>query len=372
MSFKNFVFGAVLLAPIVAQTIESKVTAKSRGMTVRRELVAKDVGPVWGMAFLPTGEILMTLKDGRMKRFNPKTKTFLDVAGAPASAEHGQGGLLDVVLAADFKKSRRVYVSYAKEVGKNLYTTALATAIYEGGKLSGLREIFVAEQGSSKGEHFGGRIVAQGPDSIFLSVGERGDRKNSQTLENHLGKILRLTADGKPHPDNPFLTRDRAKPEIYSFGHRNPQGMALHPETGELWAHEHGPRGGDEINFVRKGLNYGWPLATYGREYWGPSIGPETAEGTEPPVHHWTPSIAPCGLVIGTGGNLSGWKGLFISGALAQTHLNLVEIKNGKAIAQERLFGSDELRIREVEQAPDGMIWYATDEGYLFRVSRGN
>lgn len=352
-----------------AHAVEAVRTASSRGMNVKRDLIAKDLGPVWGMVFLPSGEILMTVKTGEIKRFDPKTKKVAIVRGGPKSVVHGQGGLHDVALSPDFKKDRRVYVSYAKEVGQGLYTTALGVGSFDGKDLKNFREIFVAKDGSSKGEHFGGRIVVDKVNSIYLSVGERGDRKNSQNLENHLGKILRLTDEGKPHPENPFLGRDNARGEIYSYGHRNPQGLSLHPTTGELWTQEHGPRGGDEINLVKKGLNYGWPIATYGREYWGPSIGPATAEGVEPPVHHWTPSIAPSGLVIYSGKMFSAWNGLFLSGALALTHLNLVEIKDGKSVNEERLFVDDELRIREVEQAPDGALWYSTDEGSLFRVS---
>lgn len=342
---------------------------ESRGMKLQREQVETKAGPIWAMTFLPDGALLLTLKSGEIKKYDVEKKTFASVGSVPNVAVHGQGGLLDVVLSPGFTKDRKVFLSYSKRLANEEYTTALGVGTFDGKALRDFRELFVARGSSSRGEHFGGRIIAE-PDALWLSVGERGERDNAQDLSNHLGKILRLTWDGKPHPDNPFAGRKDALPEIYSFGHRNPQGLVKHPVTGEIWAHEHGPRGGDEINIIKKGSNYGWPKATFGREYWGPAIGRPKIPGAEEPIHQWTPSIAPCGMVIYSGEALPGWKGLVIAGSLAKTHLNLTEIRNNQMVAEERLFAKDGLRVREVEQSPTGDIWYATDDGSLFRIRK--
>jgi glucose/arabinose dehydrogenase len=345
------------------------LTFESRGMKLQRELVESKVGPIWAMTFLPDGALLMTLKSGGIKKYDGAKKTFTNIPGGPKVAAFGQGGLLDVVLSPSFSKDQKIYLSYSKALSDGSYTTALGVGIFDGKAITGFREIFVAQGSTRRGEHFAGRILIDG-DAIWFSVGERGERENAQDLSNHLGKILRLTLDGKAHPDNPFIGRKDALPEIYSYGHRNPQGLVKHPVTGEIWAHEHGPRGGDEINVIQKGINYGWPKATFGREYWGPAIGRPKIPGTEGPIHQWTPSIAPCGMIVYSGDALPGWKGLVISGSLAKTHLNLTEIRNKQMVAEERLFAKDGLRIREVEQGPTGEVWYATDDGSLFRIRR--
>jgi glucose/arabinose dehydrogenase len=368
--FETLLIG-ILHAVLWSEAVQSApiLLFESRGMKLQRELVETKVGPIWAMTFLPDGALLISLKTGGIKKYDVAKKTFTSIAGAPKVAVFGQGGLLDIVLSPDFKRDRKVYLSYSKAVGSDDYTTALGVGVLDNKAITGFRELFVAKGSTSKGEHFAGRIVVE-PDSIWFSVGERGARENAQDLTNHLGKILRLTPDGKPHPDNPFIGRKDALPEIYSFGHRNPQGLIKHPITGEIWAHEHGPRGGDEINIIKKGINYGWPKATFGREYWGPAIGRSKVPGTEGPIHQWTPSIAPCGMIVYSGDALPGWKGLVISGSLAKTHLNLTEIRSNQMVAEERLFAKEGLRVREVEQGPAGEIWYATDDGSLFRIHK--
>ena len=342
---------------------------ESKGMKLQRELMATKSGKTWSMAALPDGNLLTTNKSGELRIFLVAERQWKVIRGTPKVADHGQGGLLDVVLSPDFKSNRKIFLSYAKELAKDTYTTALSSAELDGDSLKNLREIFVATGANGNGEHFGGRVVVDSDSSIWLSVGERGDRKNAQRLDNHLGKILHIDSNGKAHPDNPFLSDKKALPEIYSYGHRNPQGLARNPQTKELWEHEHGPRGGDEINIIQKGLNYGWPIATFGKEYWGPGIGEEHVKGMQDSITHWTPSIAPCGMLIYDSEILSGWKGLVLSGALAMTHLNIMDIKDGKKISEERLFVEDEERVREVEQAVDGNVWYSTDNGNLYRIS---
>lgn len=341
-----------------------------KGMKLKREWMAKDAGPIWALAALPNGDLLATIKSGEMKIFRVKDKSWIEVKGVPKTAEHGQGGLMEVVLAPDFSKSQRIYFSYAKEIRKGQYTTAFAHAELVNNELKNVKEFFVASGSSSLGQHFGGRMVVDSSDSIWVSVGERGERENSQKLDNHLGKVLRIGADGKAHPDNPFIKDKKGLPEIWSYGHRNIQGLARHPETKELWSHEHGPKGGDEINIIERGANYGWPKATFGREYSGPKIGKERVEGMKDPLVQWTPSIAPSGMVIYSGSLFPAWKSHVFSGALAYAHLNVMEFAKEEKIDEQRLFGEDSQRVREVEEGPGGEIWYSTDQGNLFRISK--
>lgn len=352
--------------PLTSKPIASR-EFKSRGMTLVRDTMAEGAGHIWGMIFLPDGNILCTLKSGEVKIFNVETRKFTTISGGPKAAQHGQGGLLDVGLSPDFGDDHLVYLSYAKDLGNGQFTTALSRARLDGNKLVELKEIFVAKGSNGKGEHFGGRIVVDSDHSLWLSVGERNDRTNAQRLDVHLGKVLHLTKDGKAHAGNPFINGG-GLPEIYSYGHRNPQGLTKNRLTGEIWESEHGPQGGDEINHIQKGGNFGWPLATYGVEYGGAYLAPPEYPGTLQPLSYFVPSIAPSGLQVYASDRMPGWKGLAISGALALQHLNLVEIKGGKKVAEERLFESDHLRIREVEEAPTGELWYAADTGQLFRI----
>lgn len=361
-------FAAMTVMAGSASAIEAHREFESRGMQLERDLVGQNLGHIWGMVFLPDGSLLMTIKTGEMRRFNVETKTATVVTGVPKTANFGQGGLLDVALSPDFEADNRIYLSYAKDMGGGNYTTALGYATLDGNTLTGFKEIFVADKPSSKGEHFGGRIVIDSNFSIWLTVGERNDRTNAQRLDNHLGKVLRLTADGKAHPNNPYVGQVNAKPEIFSWGHRNPQGLALNRITNQIWESEHGPKGGDEVNHIRKGENYGWPRATYGTEYDGPAIGQFEVEGLKGPMSYWVPSIAPSGMIVYSGDAIPEWKGLVINGALAMTHLNLLEIQNEKKVREERLFGDEGTRIREVEQGPNGEVFYSTDAGLLFRI----
>ena len=371
-NLRKFVLPTIFLISSVSlqAAISEELSFVAKGMKLKRDWMAKDAGPIWALAALPNGNLLATFKSGGLKIFDVKTKTWEAIANPPKSVEHGQGGLMDVVLAPDFEKSKTIYLSYAKEIKKSEYTTALASAQLDGNTLKDVKEFFVATGSSSKGEHFGGRIVVDSADSIWVTIGERGVRDNAQKLDNHLGKILRLGSDGKAHPDNPFVKDKKGLPEIYSYGHRNPQGLARHPVSQELWEHEHGPRGGDEINRIEKGQDYGWPKATFGKEYWGPGIGEKHIAGMKDPMVQWTPSIGPSGMMIYNGEMFPAWKGLVFSGALALAHLNVTEFKGGQKIGEDRFFKDDSQRVREVEQGVDGAIWYATDQGNLFRITR--
>lgn len=353
-------------SPLAALPIASR-EFQSKGMNLVRETMAQGAGHIWGMIFLPDGNILCSLKTGEVKIFNVETRKFTTISGGPKAAQHGQGGLLDVGISPDFGDDNLVYFSYAKDLGNGQFTTALSRGRLDGTSIKDLKEIFVATGSNGRGEHFGGRLVIDSDHSIWLGIGERNDRANAQRLDLHLGKILHLTQEGKAHPGNPFINGG-GLPEIYSYGHRNPQGLTKNKLTGEIWESEHGPQGGDEINKLVKGANFGWPIATYGEEYGGGPIGSFEVPGTVQPMNWWVPSIAPSGLQVYDSDLMPAWKGLAISGALVQQHINLVEIKDGKKVSEERLFREDNLRVREVEQSPSGQLWYAADTGQLFRI----
>jgi glucose/arabinose dehydrogenase len=339
-------------------------------------LTGRDV--VWSLDFLPDGRLLFTEKKGALSVFDPVTRKVTPLTGMPTVESHGQGGLLDVRVHPDSGSGTTLFISHARKAPGG-YTTALVRARLRGNALVEAREIFAAVPATGAGQHFGSRI-AFAPDgkSLFLSVGDRGERKYAQDLSVHPGKVLRLDLDGKAPADNPFVGRAGARPEIWSYGNRNIQGMQVHPATGALWAHEHGPRGGDEINRIEKGANYGWPTVTFGREYWGPRVSDTTArQGIEPPQHQYTPSIAPSGLAIYTGDAIPEWKGSFLVGSLVLQHLNVWTPGNravgadGKPTGSERRYLEDaDERVREVRQGPDGRVWLSTDSGKILRLSR--
>jgi glucose/arabinose dehydrogenase len=336
----------------------------------RLEILVEGLEHPWAVAFLAGGDMLITERPGRLRMVRGGRLSPEPVAGVPEVWARGQGGLLDVVPHPGFARNRLVYLSYSKP-GPRGAATALARARLEDGRLAGVEDVFVAEAWGRGGAHFGSRIVFDREGRIFLSVGERGEKTPSQDLASHKGKIVRLMEDGRAAPGNPFAGRAGALPEIYSYGHRNPQGMALHPSTGALWANEHGARGGDEINLVRPGVNYGWPVITLGVDYSGAKIGEGThKEGMEQPLHHWTPSIAPSGMAIYDGAAFPKWRGSVFSGALVLQHLNRVAFDGTRPVRQERLLTELRQRIRDVRQGPDGYLYILTDEprGILARL----
>ena len=366
MMISGFFALFILTAPAVLEGAEAKRDGGSESFKV--EVVARGLGLVWGMAFLNEREILLTERAGKFKKWNLKTKQAREVVGAPEVYAKGQGGLLDVTLHPDFSKNKKVYFCYSKSKGRK-QTTVLAYGVLKGNRLLEVKDLFSAKPAIASTYHFGCRLVFDRSGFLFMTMGDRGKRHSAQSLKSHLGKILRLTSEGAPAKDNPFAGAPEALPEIWSFGHRNPQGLFIHPETGRLWAQEHGPRGGDEINLIEKGKNYGWPVITFGREYWGPSIGEGSAKkGMEQPVKHWTPSIAPSGLLIYSGKRFKKWKGDFFSGALALTHLNRLKITNGKVKEEERLLSHKGFRVRNVVEGPDGLIYLSVDKGQILRL----
>ena len=280
----------------------------------------------------------------------------------------GQGGLLDIEVHPQFQTNQKIYLAYSiTKDGK--HTTALASGVFKNNQIHSLENIFVARPWVDTSRHFGSRLAFDSNGFLYVTVGDRVNRKKAQKLDNHFGKTLRLTDQGHFVKDNPFVSVRGALPEIWSFGHRNAQGLFFHPQTKELWLHEHGPRGGDEINQVQKGKNYGWPVITYGREYWGPKIGKGTSKkGMEQPVKHYIPSIAPSGLMIYSGKQFQTWKHHFFSGALVLRHLNQIQIRNGRVSSEERLLSDLNFRIREVTEGPQGLIYLGVDEGKILRL----
>jgi len=329
------------------------------------ELIKDDLDIVWGIDFINADTMIVTEKSGNLKKIDLKTMNVTNISGAPKVYSKGQGGLLDIKKHPDFIKNKRVYISYSKEV-ENGQTTALGFGTLNNNKLENFKDIFIA-LGEAKGRiHFGSRITFDEKNQIFLSIGERGNRENAQNLENHFGKTIRIADDGSIPKDNPFVGMKNRLSEIWSYGHRNPQGLVYDLKSKQLFEMEHGPRGGDEINVIKKGRNYGWPIQSYGSEYMLPlSVGEEKVKGVEQPFKFYDPSIAPCGLIYYEGERYPEFKKSLISGALKLTHLNIVNIETKKEI---RLFEEKNLRIRSVSVSPDDYIYISTDGGKIFKV----
>ena len=357
---------ALVAAPAPAQT--QRYSSREHDFVV--EAVVRDLQHPWAVAFLPDGGMLITERPGRLLRVgadgNPTT-----VRGLPEVAAVGQGGLLDVIPDPAFSDNRLIYFSYAERAGGGL-RTAVARGELDGGRLKGVRRIFAMNRASRGGRHFGSRLAFLADGDLIVTLGERGQRHRAQDPADHAGSVLRIRPDGSRSPRAAALAIPDAAPEVLSYGHRNPQGLAIHPETGAIWIHEHGPRGGDEINVVRGGANYGWPVVTHGREYSGGSIGVGAeAPGMEPPLLHWTPSIAPSGMAFYTGDEFPRWQGDLFVGALAGQHLRRVVVRGGEVVEQEPLLEWQVGRIRDVRQGPDGALWILTDarSGTLYRLS---
>ncbi|WP_022729180.1 PQQ-dependent sugar dehydrogenase [Fodinicurvata sediminis] len=317
----------------------------------------------WALAFLPDGRMLVTERPGRLRILESDGTLVPDlVPGTPDVAARGQGGLLDIALHPDFENNRLIYISHSISGGNGM-TTAVSRARFEDDRLENLERIFTAEPFSGATRHFGSRLAFDRDGYLFITVGDRGEKDRAQDIDDHAGSLIRLHDDGSIPEGNPFTDRDDARPEIFSYGHRNPQGLTLHPETGVLWEHEHGPRGGDELNIPEKGLNYGWPVITYGMAYSGGTIGEGTEkEGMEQPLLHWTPSIAPSGMAFYDGDHFPEWRGDLFVGALAMTHLTRLEIEGEEIVDEERLLEDRGQRIRDVRSGPEGYLYVVIDD----------
>jgi glucose/arabinose dehydrogenase len=351
----------LLCLPGCGQALDDEIRL-SQHHDFRIEVLTEGLEHPWSLAFLPDGRLLVTERPGRLLLLDPRDGSHRRVEGTPEVVARGQGGLLDVVLHPDFRDNGLVYLSYSARNGDGLSTHVGRGRLREG-RLEDFEVLFRAEPGLSSGQHFGSRLLFDREGYLFISLGDHGERDSAQDLGSHMGGLIRLHDDGRIPADNPFVDREGARPEIYSYGHRNAQGIALHPDTGAVWLHEHGPRGGDEINLPEAGLNYGWPVTTHGREYHGPTIGPAPPQpGYASPIHHWTPSIAPSGMAFLRGSAFPKWAGDLFVGALVQRHLQRLRFAGTELLEQERLLEDLGWRIRDVRSGPDGHLYLLPDE----------
>lgn len=330
----------------------------------------------WGIAALPDGRFIITEKGGTMRLVSTAGNPGDPLAGVPKVAGEGQGGLLGVCIDPAFETTRMVYWAFSEPMEKgNLTSVAKGKLSQDEKSLEGVTVIYRATPVYDGSLHFGGRVLFAKDGTLFVSTGERSDmetRPQAQDLNSGLGKIMRITTDGKPAAGNPFTGNTKARPEIYSYGHRNVQGIALHPATGDLWETEFGPRGGDELNRVQPGKNYGWPTITYGIEYRGDKIGAaiQQKEGLEQPVYYWDPVISPSGITFHDGTGMEEWKNnLFIS-ALSGMHICRIVIENNKVTGEERLLSNENQRFRDITQGVDGALYAVTDQGRLYRIAK--
>ena len=352
-------------------------SASAGAQTVRVQPVAQALDHPWAVAFLPQGRFLVTERAGRLRRVDAQGNVSAPLQGLPAIASGGQGGLLDIVTDSDFARNRMLYFCFSEpdtEPRSPANSTALARARLseDETRLEGVQVLFSQKPKVASNLHFGCRIVEGRDGTLFLALGDRYHHRDAaQKLDNHIGKVVRVHKDGSVPPDNPFVGRAGALPEIWSYGHRNAQGATLAPD-GRYWMHEHGPQGGDEINIPQAGRNYGWPVITFGENYGGGKIGEGTARaGMEPPLHYWVPSIAPSGMAFLTSDRYGpAWKGNLFVGSLKFGFLGRIELNGDAVRAEHRLLAEGRERIRDVRQGPDGLLYVLTDavNGRLLRL----
>ncbi|MEX0923165.1 MAG: PQQ-dependent sugar dehydrogenase [Rhodovibrionaceae bacterium] len=362
--------GAAALAPASAVQAKTFETAQAKFQV---QVLADGLEHPWGMAFLPDGALLITERPGGLRLFRDGALQAEPLSGLPEVWDSGQGGLLDVTLHPDFPGNPWVYLSYAKP-GEGGAGTAVGRGKLEGNGLRDFEVIFELPRKTGRGQHFGSRLVFDREGYLFATIGERGERDRAQDPHDPAGSVLRIHDDGTIPEDNPFADGRAGHPAVYSYGHRNPQGMALHPETGELWVQEHGPQGGDEVNLPRKGGNFGWPVVTHGEEYGGGDIGPADKPGFIAPVFHWTPSIAPSGMAFYDGTVFPEWQGDLFNGSLKFQLVSRLELDGDEVREEERFLEDAYGRIRDIEMGPDGFLYLLTDSGngLLLRIEPAN
>jgi glucose/arabinose dehydrogenase len=363
-----------LAEPSFSKTLVQPVAA-SPNFAVKRLVDGLD--QPWAVAWLPSGELLITERTGQLVRVAPNFKSKpVPITGLPNTiAVDGQGGLFDVAVHPNYRENSLIYLSYSESAADSFMSgsgTVLARARLKGNTLDDFRVLFRMQPASRGGRHFGGRIVFAADGTVFLTLGDRGSEERAQRAKDHAGSVIRLHDDGRVPADNPFVNHGSYLPESFSRGNRNIQGAALHPRTGELWTHEHGPQGGDEVNIIRTGRNYGWPTITYGVNYvTGTPIGEgHRKPGLEQPLHVWVPSIAPSGLAFYNGPHFPAWKGSLFLGALRGQALVRLELNGDKVVREERLLSGQVGRVRDVRQGPDGYLYVLTDSpnGALLRI----
>ena len=362
-----FIAGVATLLPTLIHAADQH---KTELLNINVETIRKGLKSPWGMEMLPDGQLLVTLKSGKMKLISPENpKTDIEVKNLPKVLSVGQGGLLDIALDKDFTTNNRIFLTASIAGPEKLGGTAVFSAILKTGNqpaLENTKQIFAVEDKTSGGRHFGSRIVIANDGTLFITIGDHGEMERAQDPFDTAGSVIRINVDGSVPEDNPFKDGVKALPQIWSIGHRNAQGAALNPETGKLWTLSHGAKGGDEINQPEAGKNYGWPTISYGRHYWGEKIGIGTsAPGMEQPVYYWDPSIAPSGLDFYHGNLMPQWGNNLFAGALKYKMLVRLEVKDGKIVHEEQMLKNAYGRIREVRSFPDGALWLLANDKIL-------
>jgi len=359
-----------VLLPVFPFSGQAAQDLRNEAVAFTLEKVKDGLGVPWGMAFLSAEKLIITERKGKISLLDIPSGTLTRLQDVPAVYAEGQGGMLDVAVPYDFKSGGWIYFTFAREQ-KGKGVTVLARARLQGSSLGDWQDLLVTKSATDTGHHFGSRIAFDDEGHVFFTVGDRGVRPNGQDLSNHAATVIRLMRDGRVPQDNPWVNKRGVLAEIWSYGHRNPQGISYDFVNKRLWVIEHGPRGGDEINRVLPGRNYGWPVISYGKEYWGPvAVGESThKKGMEQPVKQYTPSIAPGSLMLYSGKAFPAWKGNLFAGALKLKHLNRVVLdKQARAVNEQRLLGDLNERIRAVVESPQGWIYLSTDSGSIFRI----
>jgi aldose sugar dehydrogenase len=355
---------------------QTRITGVKTKTTYEGKVLSRGLKNPWGIACLPDGRFLITEKGGDMRIATSDGALSEPITGIPAVNPGGQGGLLGLTLDPVFTQNRMVYWAFSENSPEgNLTAIAKGKLSVDEKKIENAIVIYRATPAYNGVLHYGGRILFDKSGNLVISTGERSDletRPQAQWLNSSLGKVIRITTEGKPAAGNPFAGNANARPELYSYGHRNVQGLALNPSTGDIWEHEFGPRGGDELNLIRPGKNYGWPTITYGIEYSGEKVGAGITqkEGLEQPVYYWDPVVSPSGMTFYTGNNMPEWKdNLFIS-CLSSQHIARLIIKNNKVVGEERLLADEGQRFRDITQGKDGALYAVTDQGRLYRIGK--
>lgn len=355
---------------------QTRVKAVKTTTSYQSKIITKDLNRPWGIAVLPDGRFLITEKGGTMRIASVDGTLSAPITGLPPVNAGGQGGLLGLAIDPDFANNRMVYWSFSENTDQGTLTAVAKGKLSADEKtMENVSVIYRATPAYRGTLHYGSRIVIDKSGNLIVSTGERSDletRPQAQDLKSALGKVIRITKDGQPAEGNPFIGRSDARPEIYSYGHRNVQGLAFHPETGDLWENEFGPRGGDELNLIQPGKNYGWPIITYGLEYSGKKIGDAITQmnGMEQPVYYWDPVLSPSGMTFYSGNEIPEWKNnLFITG-LNSNHIARLVIQNNRVVGEERLLANEGQRFRDITQGKDGALYAITDEGRLYRLGK--
>lgn len=355
---------------------QTRIKGVTTSAKYKATIVTSSLENPWGITSLPDGRFLITEKAGRMRIITINGTVGDPISGVPKVNDSGQGGLLGLCLDPDFKTNRMIFWAFS-EPGAQGNVTAIAKGRLSDNEkaLEQVTVIYRANPAYAGNLHYGSRLVFDKSGYLFATTGERSDmvtRPQAQSVTSGLGKLIRITKDGTPAPGNPFAGQGNARPELYSIGHRNPQGLAFHPETGDLWLNEFGPRGGDELNLIKAGANYGWPTITYGIEYSGETIGAgiQQKEGLEQPVYYWDPVVSPSGMTFYSGDRIAEWKNNLFIGCLSGMHIVRLVIKDNRVVGEERLLSDENQRFRDITQGNDGALYAVTDQGRLYRIDK--